>query len=119
MHKRLPSTEDNMRPMLTLRNSIVPMLNPPPFSEDGIRIICDVSRRVNTGAVGFQMFVHDDAVIDCNDSLLEGSRHRDCAHSNNHKVTREFLVVTKKHSLNSIFSFQCGDTCLFYNPYST
>src|SRR5438874_10247753 len=105
--------------MLTLRNSIVPMLNPPPFSEDGIRIICDVSRRVNTGAACFQIFVHDDAVISAMTVFSKSSVTGTAPTPTTTRSHESFSFVTQEHSLNCIFSFQCGDTCLFYNPHST
>src|SRR5262249_44245393 len=70
MNKRFLFTEDNSRPMLTLGNSIVPMLHPAPRCENSVRIICNVTRRVDTCMASFQIFVHDDAVLYGDASLL-------------------------------------------------
>src|SRR5438477_59007 len=119
MCKRLALSEDNLRPMLTLRNSIVPMFNASPLPKDVIRIICDVPRRIDTRAAGLQESVNDNAVIDCDGSLLQKFRDRDCTHSNNHKVARNFLLIAQEHSLNSTLSFNRRNTRLFHNPHST
>ena len=92
--------------MLTLRNSIVPMLYTPPLPEDLVRIICDVPRSVDTSALGFQIFVHDNAVLHCDATFLHEFRNRDRTHSNHNNVTRNFLAVAEEHSLNRTLSFK-------------
>jgi hypothetical protein len=97
MHKGLPISADDRTTRAQccpLRHSIVPMLNSPPLRENSVRIICDASSRVDARP-RFQLFVHDNSVID-----FEQFRNRNCAHSDTHRVARNFLAVSQEYGLN-------------------
>jgi hypothetical protein len=106
MHKGLPFTKNHSRPMLTLRNSIVPMLYTPPLPENRVRIICNVARRVETCPAGFQIFVHYDAILHGDSSFLYWFHNRNSTYANNNNVTGNFLAIAEEHSLHRTPSFK-------------
>src|SRR5438128_8307096 len=71
MNKWLPVSQYNSRPVLALRNRIVPVLHAPALFENQIRIICGISRRTYTRLPPFQVFVDNNAIIHYNAALCQ------------------------------------------------
>ena len=86
MNKWLPVSQYNSRPVLALRNRIVPVLHAPALFENQIRIICDISRRIDTRLARFQVFVDNNAVIQCNAALCQKVCVGDCADAGNNQI---------------------------------
>src|SRR5262245_44642626 len=72
--------------VLALRHRVIPMLNPPAFAEQKIKIVGDVSRGINISRIGLEGLVYDQPVTEFDSALREEPRHRFHAYTGHHHV---------------------------------
>src|SRR4051812_12061853 len=77
MDKRLALSEQNMRKVLALGDSVIPMLDAAPLvAEDLIRIVGDISRGEDIRIGGFKKLIHKNAVLHTQARLGGQRRYR-------------------------------------------
>src|SRR5262245_4724191 len=106
MHKRLPVTTNKACPVLSLRDGVVPVFDPPTLVKDDVGVICNITSCKNAWLSCFQVFIDHDAVFDSKPTVCKKLRNRSRANSGDDQVAGKFAPTRQHRGAYSVFTFQ-------------